>query len=98
PSDIAAIVEDDAHDAAHEGAEAALDPRRAYEILEIRTPLEEFEAYVRARIDTLSRLGDSGKAELAAEALELGRRALARVTGMTLPPAPEKVAPENASR
>ena len=56
--------------------------RRAYEVLEIRTPLEEFEGYVRARIDTLSRLGETEKAELAAKALEVGRRALARVTGV----------------
>jgi hypothetical protein len=74
-------------------AGANLDPRRAFEVLEIRTPLEEFEAYVRARIDTLSRLGEPDKANLAAEALELGRRALARVTGTTLPekPAPSHV-------
>src|SRR5205814_3783696 len=72
PSDIAAVEDDDA---------AALDPRRAYEVLEIRTPLEEFEAYVRARIETLTRLGDTKKAEVTSSALELGRRALARVTG-----------------
>ncbi|MBI3725251.1 hypothetical protein HY251_15070 [bacterium] len=61
-----------------------LDPRRAFEVLEIRTPLEEFESYVRARIDTLSRLGESEKANLAAAALDLGRLALARVTGTAL--------------
>jgi hypothetical protein len=84
PSDIAAIIDED-DDAAH----GELDPRRAFEVLEIRTPLEEFDAYVRARVDTLARLGDSKKAELTAAALDLGRRALARVTGAPLNP-PEK--------
>ncbi|MEZ0230369.1 MAG: hypothetical protein ACAI25_17230, partial [Planctomycetota bacterium] len=78
PSDIAA-VEDEGDEPL---PEASLDPRRAYEVLEIRTPLEEFESYVRARIDTLSRLGDSERAAVTAEALELGRRAIARVTGV----------------
>jgi hypothetical protein len=89
PSDVAAIVDDLEEEHA---AGEPLDPRRAYEVLEIRTPLEEFESYVRARIDTLSRLGETEKAELATQALELGRRALARVTGTggTTPPASEK--------
>jgi hypothetical protein len=82
PSDIAAI-EDDSDEPVSPAAE--LDARRAYEVLEIRTPLEEFEAYARARVDTLVRLGDPAKAELTSEALELGRRALARVTGAALP-------------
>jgi hypothetical protein len=86
PSDIAAIEDLDSQGAAEE-----LDPKRAYEVLEIRTPLEEFETYVRARIDTLSRLGDTDKANLASEALELGRRALARVTGLS--PVAEKSGP-----
>jgi hypothetical protein len=83
PSDVAAIVDDE------NSSEGELDPRRAYEVLEIRTPFEEFDAYVRARIDTLSRLGEADKAELAAQALELGRRALARVTGTTLAAEPK---------
>jgi hypothetical protein len=88
PSDVAAIVDDLEEEHA---AGEQLDPRRAYEVLEIRTPLEEFESYVRARIDTLSRLGETDKAQLATQALELGRRALARVTGTaTTPPASEK--------
>ncbi len=74
-----------------------LDPRRAFEVLEIRTPLEEFESYVRARIDTLSRLGESGKADLAAQALELGRRALSRVTGVGLKDASGKDEPKDAA-
>lgn len=78
PSDIAAIEDD-----SDEPVSPELDPRRAYEVLEIRTPLEEFEGYVKARVDTLVRLGDSEKAELTAEAMELGRRALARVTGVS---------------
>jgi hypothetical protein len=89
PSDVAAIVDDDLEQLHQAEAAGELDPRRAYEVLEIRTPLEEFEGYVRARIDTLSRLGEQDKAELAAEALDLGRRALARVTG-TGAPQPEK--------
>lgn len=80
PSDIAA-VEDEGDEPL---PESSLDPRRAYEVLEIRTPLEEFESYVRARIDTLARLGDSEKAGLTAEALELGRKAIARVTGVSV--------------
>jgi|SRR5581483_7360025 len=83
PSDIAAI-EDEGDEPLPEEPHG-LDPRRAYEMLEIRTPLEEFEGYVRARIDTLARLGDSEKAGLTAEALDLGRRAIARVTGVSLP-------------
>ena len=79
PSDIAAIEVDASDSGAPEPV--ALDPRRAYEVLEIRTPLEEFDAYVRARVETLTRLGDASRAELTSEALELGRRALARVTG-----------------
>lgn len=74
----------------NEDGAPALDPRRAYEVLEIRTPLEEFESYVRARIDTLSRLGETDKAELAAKALEVGRRALSRVTGTAAPAAQER--------
>jgi len=69
-----------AADGDEEGAKA-LDPREAYEVLEIRTPLEEFDAYARARAATLSHLGDAEKADLAMRALELGRRALMRVTG-----------------
>ena len=78
PSDVAALLED-------EGTGSDVDPRRAYEVLEIRTPLEEFDAYVRARIDTLSRLGDAERAALTAEALELGRTALGQVTGAVAP-------------
>jgi len=82
PSDVAAIDEELL------ATEGDIDPRRAYEMLEIRTPLEEFEAYTRARIDTLGRLGDIEKSHLTAEALELGRKALARVTGAPLPEGP----------
>lgn len=71
-------------DEADEDGES-LDARRAFEVLEIRTPLEELEAYGRARIDTLARLGEADKAELTLRALELGRRAIARVTGASLP-------------
>jgi hypothetical protein len=74
------IDEGDAAPASDDG----LDPKRAYEILEIRTPLEEFETYGRARIETLAKLGEAGRAEITAAALELGRRAIARVTGVPL--------------
>ncbi len=80
PSDVAAIADDSGETPA---LEHDLDPRRAYEVLEIRTPLEEFEAYVKARIDTLMKLGDNAKAALTGEALELGRRSLGRVTGVS---------------
>jgi len=54
---------------------------RAHECLEIRTPVEEFETYVRARIDTLTRLGESDKVALTVAALELGKRRLAKLAG-----------------
>jgi len=82
PSDIAAIENDSDEPIS---PETELDPRRAYEVLEIRTPLEEFDAYVQARIDTLLKLGDNPRAELTSKALELGRRAIGRVTGVAMP-------------
>lgn len=95
PDDPAAAASDfvvlsDEEEAAVEGGGEGpeLDPRRAYEVLEIRTPLEEFDAYARARIETLARLGEAERAEITAAALELGRRAIARVTGVPLPPFP----------
>jgi hypothetical protein len=59
-------------------------PGRAHECLEIRTPVEEFETYVRARIDTLTRLGEQDRVEITIQALELGKRKLARITGVSL--------------
>lgn len=41
--------------------------------LAIRTPIEEFEAYVRSRVETLARLGEAPRAEMLLAALELGR-------------------------
>jgi hypothetical protein len=97
PSDIAAIAEDEDQD--EEGTLATeLDPRRAYEVLEIHTPLEEFEAYVGARIETLTRLGETAKAELTASALELGRRALARVTGVAVASRPDDPSTKNTKK
>jgi hypothetical protein len=63
------------------GASARSKPSKAHECLEIRTPLQEFETYVRARIETLTRLGEADRADLALRALELGRAKLARHTG-----------------
>lgn len=54
---------------------------QAYECLEIRTPAQEFEAYSRARLETLVRLGETDKAEVTAAALALGLRALRGVMG-----------------
>ena len=48
------------------------------EMLTLRPPLEELEAYARQRIDALSRLGDE-RATLYAEALELGRQIVIQV-------------------
>ncbi|MBL4845779.1 MAG: hypothetical protein JKY65_09650 [Planctomycetes bacterium] len=55
--------------------------RGAYEYLEIRTPIAEFESYARARTEALVRLGDSREAEIAALAMSLGTSALRRVMG-----------------
>ena len=55
--------------------------QEAYECLQIRTPIQEFEAYARARCETLVRLGDKERAELAAAALRLGQNALRGVMG-----------------
>jgi len=55
--------------------------RGAYEYLEIRTPIAEFESYARARTEALVRLGDSQDAEIAALAMNLGTEALKRVMG-----------------
>lgn len=74
-------IEDDDH--GHLQAEHApnneppeVSPGRAHECLEIRTPLEEFETYVRARIETLTRLGETEQVELMLNALELGKQKL----------------------
>ena len=85
-----------AHGGGSEHEERELDARHAYQVLEIRTPLEEFEGYVRARVDTLSGSATRSKAELAGQALELGRRALARVAGTSA--APERSAAQRRPR
>lgn len=59
-------------------------PGRAHEALEIRTPIQEFESYVRARIETLTRLGEKEQVDVMLQALELGKRKLARITGSSL--------------
>lgn len=81
PSDEAeSLPESDASD------EAPVRPREtplrgAYEYLQIRTPIAEFESYARARTEALVRLGDSKDAEIAALAMNLGTEALKRVMG-----------------
>jgi hypothetical protein len=53
----------------------------AYDCLSIRTPLEEFQTYARARLETLVKLGEAERAQLASEALEAGLGALRHVMG-----------------
>ena len=55
--------------------------KEAYDCHEIRTPVEEFEAYNRARLDALVRLGAAERAEITAAALELGTDVLRRTMG-----------------
>ncbi len=58
-----------------EGAVAPLPPHPdPTAILELRPPLEEFEAYARQRIEACSRLGEEDKAKLYMDALDLGRQ------------------------
>lgn len=70
--------------AASEESKAAA-PGRAHECLEIRTPIEEFETYVRARVDTLNKLGEHEQVDIVVRALELGKHKLAYLTGQQLP-------------
>jgi hypothetical protein len=87
--DFQTVEDDDEGHLAAEYAEGApvpdSPPGRAHDSLEIRTPVEEFETYVRARIDTLTRLGETKRVDLTLEALELGKRRLAQITGISLP-------------
>lgn len=84
-ADLMAVEDDDEGSLAAEYSEDApvpeSPPGRAHECLEIRTPLEEFDTYVRARIDTLTRLGENERVDLTIQALELGKRRLSRITG-----------------
>ena len=84
PSDEAASLPDESDSDASD--EVSTRPREtplrgAYEYLEIRTPIAEFESYARARTEALVRLGDSKDAEIAALAMNLGTEALKRVMG-----------------
>ncbi len=54
---------------------------QAYDCLQIHTPVQEFETYTKARLETLVRLGEAKRAEVTAQALELGLSALGRVMG-----------------
>jgi len=60
---------------------AGRQPTSPFDCLDISTPLEELEAFARARIEALVRTGDAEGAERAGAALELGRRALRDVLG-----------------
>lgn len=53
----------------------------AYDCLQIRTPLEEFETFSRARLETLVKLGEAERAQLCSAALETGANALRHVMG-----------------
>lgn len=66
---------------AAEPAAAPSELRGAYECLELRTPLAELEAFARARVDALVRVGDAERAERTQGALRLGLRALREVMG-----------------
>lgn len=85
-ADLMAVEDDDEGSLAAEYSEDSpvpeSPPGRAHECLEIRTPVEEFDTYVRARIDTLTRLGEKDRVDLTIQALELGKRRLARITGV----------------
>lgn len=60
----------------------------AYECLEIHTPIQEFQTYANARLETLIRLGETERAEITSQALELGLGALRRVMGAVSKEAP----------
>lgn len=82
PSDEAASLQDDPDPSDEFLTRPRETPLRgAYEYLEIRTPIAEFESYARARTEALVRLGDSKDAEIAALAMNLGTEALRRVMG-----------------
>ena len=55
--------------------------QQAYECLEIRTPVQEFESYVRARLEAMIRLGRESEAQATSASLELGLDALRRAMG-----------------
>lgn len=77
PSDEVSRLEGDDGDDEDGGREL----EQAYECLEIRTPIEEFETYARARVDTLVRLNQAERADRAQRALELGVETLRQVMG-----------------
>lgn len=55
--------------------------QQAYECLEIRTPVQEYETYARARLETLIRMGETEQAEITEAALKLGLDALRGAMG-----------------
>lgn len=60
---------------------AASELQQAYDCLEIRTPIEEFRTFAKARLETLVRLGEADRAEVTSAALDLGLSALREVMG-----------------
>jgi hypothetical protein len=71
------------------GDEAPSELQQAYECLELRTPIDEFLAFAEARRETMVRLGEAERSELAGEALETGLRALREVMGAVAAPRKE---------
>ena len=80
PETPAAAGGGSAHDEAAPNAELS-ELQLAYECLEIRTPIQEFQTYANARLETLVRLGEADRAEVTSQALELGMAALRQVMG-----------------
>ncbi len=62
---------------------------RAWTRLEIRTPLDELDAFAAGRIEALARLGQADRAALARDAAELARAALRQAMGAS----PREAAP-----
>ena len=55
-----------------------------YESIGIRPPMEEFERYAKAKIDTLTRLGgQSEELEAYLDAFELGKKLIREAQGLT---------------
>jgi len=80
---ILLAAESDEREGLGEGSGSSEQSRlaEAYEYLDIRTPLAEFESYTRARLEAQVRVGETEEAEVTAAALKLGLDALRRVMG-----------------
>ena len=62
--------------------------QQAFECLQIKTPIEEFQTYAGSRLEAMVRLGEPERAEVTSRALELGVKALRQVMGAAPPEAP----------